>query len=464
MIRRPRQDELSPVQYTVEPRSDAPRALASPLLIIYAFIGLISIGTLLLSLPVAHAGSGFTPFFDALFTATSAVTVTGLIVTDTPTYWTTWGKAFLALLMFVGGLGFMTLATFALVLMGQRVTLSQRLIIRESMGTSQLGGLVRLILGIVVMAIIFQLVGFVVLAIRFWGLYPPLEALGHSAFHSISAFNNAGFTVFTESGGLSAHLFDLPIVLTFTALIVFGSLGYGVIIDTVRARRFSLFALTTKMVLVMTAALIVVGAVVFFVFEYRNSETLGSLPFAYKLSTVVFESVSARTAGFSIVDYAVTEPQTNFFATSLMYIGGASVSVAGGIKVNTVAIVLVAVLSGIRGRNHTSAFGREIPDDQINKALVIVAVSIGFIFVGVISLSMLEPSIPFLDLFFETVSAFGTNGLSTGITPELSIPGRLVLILTMFIGRIGPFTIGIAMAQRAETDLYRYPVEPVTLG
>ena len=455
---------MSPVNLTVRARKVPSRVLASPLILIYAFAALIAVGTALLLLPFSHEGSGPAPFMDALFTATSAVTVTGLVIQETSTYWTRAGQVMILGMMFVGGLGFMTIATFLLILIGQRVTLSQRLLVKESLGVDHMGGLVRLTVGIVLVAVVIQAAGFVALVIRFSFLYPPAEAAWQAVFHAVSGFNNAGFIALSERDGL-AHFRDDGVVLgTIGVLIVLGAISFWVLVDVVRVRRFSLFALTTKLVIVLTATLVVVGTVVFLASEYTNPATLGSLPVGQKLSTSVFESVSGRTAGFTTVNYDETEQHTNFFLTALMFIGGASGSVAGGIKVNTMAVVMAAVLSTLRGHTNAVAFGREIPHLLVQRAMVIGGVSTAFVFIVALLLTFSQTGFDFIDLLFEAVSAFGTVGLSTGLTAEMSRLGQAIIVGTMFIGRLGPLAIGLAMAQRAETDLYRYPSERVTIG
>ena len=457
---------MSPVRFTIAPRRMQSRALDSPLTLIYAFIGLIALGTLLLLLPISHHGGGLTPFVDALFTATSAATVTGLITQDTATYWTRTGQVFILGLMFVGGLGFMTFATFLLILIGHRVTLAQRLVVRESLGVNQLGGLVRLTVRIVVVAAGIQLAGFAALLVRFLFLYPAPEAVWQAAFHAVSGFNNAGFVALSDTSSLSAFQLDGAVLGTIGVLIVLGSISYWVMVDLVRYRRFSLFTLNTKLVLVLTLMLIVSGALVFFFSEYNNDKTLGPLPVLDKTLVSLFESVSGRTAGFATVSFGETEQHTNFFFTSLMFIGGASASVAGGIKVNTVGVVLVAVMSTIRGRSHASAFGREIPQPQVQRAMTIGAVATALVFLVALMLTFAETNgrFAFIDLLFESVSAFGTVGLSTGLTPDLSRWGHLILVASMFVGRTGPLTLGLAMVQRAEGDLYRFAQERVTIG
>ena len=464
VVRHPRQEEIGPVRLTVTARKAQSRALASPLILIYAFAGLITLGTLLLLLPASSEGRGAAPFVDTLFTATSAVTVTGLVVHDTATYWTRFGQVVILGLMFVGGLGFMTIATFLLILIGHRVTLAQRLLVKESLGVDQLGGLVRLTVIIVLVASAIQVAGFAVLFIRFSFLYSPPEAIWQAVFHAVSGFNNAGFVALKEPGGLASLRSEEAIIGTIAVLVALGSISFYVMVDVVRLRRFALFSLNTKLVVVMSSGLVLLGTVVFLSSEYQNPETLGPLPVEDKIAVSVFESISGRTAGFTTVDFGATQAQTNFFFTGLMFIGGASASVAGGVKVNTVAVILVALVAMFRGRSHASAFSREIPQPQIQRAMIIVAVAIAFVFLEVALLASVESGFDFMDLFFEGVSAFGTVGLSSGITPQLSGWGHAILMVAMFVGRLGPLTIGIAMAQSSGTDAYRYASERVTIG
>ena len=466
VVRHPREDEMGPVRLTVTTRRVQSRAFASPLILLYAFAGLIGLGTLLLILPLTHHDEGFTPLVDALFTATSAVTVTGLVTQDTATYWTRTGQVFIMAMMFVGGLGFMTIATFLLIIIGQRVTLAQRLLVKDSLQVNQVGGLVRLTVNLVLVAAGIQLAGFVALFAWFSLMsgYSTADAVWQAAFQSVSAFNNAGFVALPDTASLSAFQTDRVVLGITGVLIFFGAISYWAMVDFVRFRRFSLFTLNTKLVLIVTLALTVAGGLVFFFSEYDNA--LGPRSVLDKAFISVFESISGRTSGFTTVDYGGTEQHTNFFFTSLMFIGGASASVAGGIKINTVAIVLVAVISTIRGVGHPSAFGREIPQVQVHRATSIVVVALGLVFLVALTLTFAEAErgFDFIDLLFESVSAFGTVGLSTGLTSELSRWGQVILIASMFVGRIGPVTLALAMAQRGETDLYRFAQERVTIG
>ena len=420
----------------------------------------------MLLMPFSHHGSGMTPFIDALFTATSAATVTGLVIQDTATYWTRIGQVFILGLIFVGGLGFMSIATFLLVLFGQRVTLTQRLLMKESFGVDHLGGLARLTIRIVFIAAGVQLVGFVAL-LTIFALhydYSLAESIWQSAFHAVSAFNNAGFVALPDTESLSAFHTDKPLLAIISVLILLGSISFWVMVDLVRFRKLSLLTLNTKLVLVMSFTLIVLGSVVFFLSEYNNSHTLGESNILDKAMISIFESISGRTAGFSTVNFSTTQQHTNFFFLGLMFIGGASASVAGGIKVNTLAVVLVAVFSTIRGKNHASAFGREIPQTQVQRAMTIGTVASIFVFLVAFMLIFSEREFAFIDLLFESISAFGTVGLSTGPTAELSHWGHFILISSMFVGRIGPLILGLAMIQRSKSDLYRYAQERVTIG
>ncbi len=499
VVRHPRQEEITPVRVTLPTRKVQSRFLASPLILLYTFASLVALGTALLLLPFTHhdmtvvdsvtdpareislsdarkiesdatlgasIGGGFTPFVDALFTATSAATVTGLVTKDTGRYWTRAGQAIILVMMFVGGLSFMTMATFLLILIGQRLTLAQRLLVKDSLQVNELGGLARLTVKIVLVAALIQLVGMAVLAGKFSLLYSPPEAIWQATFHAVSGFNGAGFSMLPESRSLSAFQLDKVVLGTMGLLIVLGAISYWVMVDVVRYRRFSLYTLNTKLILILTGILILIGALVFFFSEYDNGSTIGSLSVADKAAVSVFESISGRTAGFTTVDYGETRQHTNFFFTSLMFIGGASASVAGGIKINTIAVVLVAILSTLKGRAHATAFGREIPQGQVHRAMTIGALAIAFVFLVALTLTFSEAGKGFLfiDLLFESVSGFGTVGLSTGLTPELSRAGQVILVATMFVGRIGPFMLGLGLVQRGESDLYRYAQERVTLG
>jgi trk system potassium uptake protein TrkH len=465
IVRHPREEQISPVRFEITTPRAQSRALASPIVLLYSFIGFILAGTLLLLLPFTSRASGFTPFVDALFTATSAVTVTGLVIQDTATYWTPAGQAIILALIFIGGLSFMAIATFLLILIGRRLSLGQRMLARDSYQINQLGGLARLTIKIVLVAAGIQIAGFVALAVRF-SLMSDLEGqpIWQALFQAVSGFNSAGFTNITDGKSLEEFRTD-KIVLGIMGLLIFlGGISYFVMVDIARLRRFSLFSLNTKLVLILTGVLTLSGALVFFTSEINNPNTIGNLSVGDKIMVSVFESTSGRTAGFSTVSYGETKQHTNFFFTALMFIGGASASVAGGIKINTLGVVLIAVLSTLNGLAHTRAFGREIPHVQVQRATAIAVMALIVVFLFALVLTFSEPEFAFIDLLFEAVSAFGTVGLSTGLTPDLHQGSHLILIVAMFLGRVGPFTLGLMMIERGENDLYRYAQERVTIA
>ena len=461
----PGQQQSGSVLVTVASRRMSSRFATSPLIIIYFFLVIICLGTVLLLLPFASKMEGSPPFTVALFTATSAITVTGLVVQDTAFYWTRAGQAIIMGMIYIGGLGFMTIATFLLIILGQRVTLTQRLLMRENLMLDQFGNLVRLTVAIVLVATGIQLLGFIVLFTYFYlFIYPLGEAIWQAAFHAVSAFNNAGFIAFNHPSGFVVFQTDKFIVGVMGALIFTGAISYLAVIDLVRVRRFSRFALNTKLVLVATAVLLLAGFAAMFVLEFNNPNTLGGLSLTEKVVVSAFHSISDRTAGFNIVDISSERNATNLFQMGLMFIGGASASVAGGVKVNTAAVAFIALFGQIRHRNKASAFGREVPDRQVQRAYLILSMSTAFVFLMVMLLSITEDGADALAVVFEVISAFGTCGLSLGITSALSPVGQLIITATMFIGKLGPLMIGVTMSQSSERDLYRYAQERVTIG
>ena len=463
VVRHPREQETRPLHIAVAPPRVPPKNFGSPYMLMGGFAFLIVIGTLLLLLPFTNTQGDVTPFTDALFTAASAVTVTGLIVVDTSTYWSFSGQLIIMVLIFTGGLGIMTSATFLLIIIGQRITLANRLLMRESLGVNQLGGLIRLTLKIVFVVVAIQIAGFLVLFLRLISEYPAATAFWQAGFHAVSGFNNAGFVIFPDSQSLSAFQRDYGLLIPMIILIILGTLSYSVMLDITSFRRFNRYTLDTKLVIVATTIILLLGVMVILVAEYGNANTLGPMPVWAKILNAVFHSVSGRTAGFTTVDFGDMEQHSNFFVIGMMFIGGASASTAGGIKVNTFAVLLAAVLSSIGGKTHATAFGREIPQPQVYRALTVLLLGMMMVFAVAFLLTISE-GFPFIQILFETVSAFATVGLSTGITGELSQLGRVIIIFTMFLGRVGPLTLALILAQREEAAPYRYAEERVKIG
>ncbi len=442
-----------------------PRFRSLPItVVVYAFAIIIGVGAVLLMLPVSSESGQSTPFVDALFTATSAVCVTGLVVVDTGPHFSLFGEGVIMALMQIGGFGIMTGGTFLLVSLGRRVGLREKLIVGESMGLDKLGGLVPLVMGIMVFTIVAEGLGMVMFYIRFSGEFPAHNAAWISVFHSVSCFNNAGFDLFGGNfQSLANYQNDPLMVLGTAALVILGGISFIVVVDVFRVRRFRRLGLDTKLVLFTSGVLLAVGMIVILAMEYNNADTLGLMPWPQKVLVAFFHAVTPRTAGFAVVNVGSMAVYTLFFMAMLMYIGGASGSTAGGIKVNTFGMLAATVWSTIRGREHAGAFGREFKSQQIHRALTIVMLSIGL--VGVVALVLvITQDAPFIDLLFETVSAFGTVGLSTGITGGLTTAGKMIIVLTMFVGRLGPLTLAFSLVQRQQRTIYRYPQEDVRIG
>ena len=451
------------------------RGPTSPMLLVYGFLGLVILGTALLILPMSNVEGGFTPFTQALFTCVSAVTVTGLIVVDTAEAWTGFGQVVILGLVFVGGLGFMTGAAFIVVVAGQRLSLSNRLIIMEGLGGGELGAVTSLVRNIVIVSILIQAVGAVALFLR-WYVFGELwagitlpDVIWHSIFHSITAFNNSGIEVLPDArlgGGASLEPFrsDVPVLTIIGSLIVTGGLGYVVLRDFVTLRRFGKFRLETKLVLVGSVALILIGAGVFLLSEWKNRELEGGVAIRTRLADAFFHSVSARTAGFSTFDYDLMHGSNTLPTEALMFVGGASASTAGGIKINTFMVVLFAIVANVRGRTNVTAFGREIPLGNVRRAFVVTLVAVFILVFFSYLLIAVQDTLPFRAALFESVSAFATVGLSMGITDQLNEPARVIVVVAMFLGRLGPLTLALLMTGQGAQERIRLTQDTVRIG
>ena len=464
VVRHPREEELQTVRISSTNRRSQPKIFASPLMLMYIFSGLIMIGTILLLMPFSTNSGDVTPFIDALFTATSAATVTGLTTVTTSAHWSSAGQAIILTLIFIGGLGLMTVTGVLLILFGHRVSLSQQVLIRDSFQINQLGGLAKITLLMVGFAILVQSIGFFVLLMRLVNIYPFGQAVWQSLFHSVSAFNNAGFVIFPNSESLSYFKNDYLILLIIGTLIFIGSIGYWTIIDLASNFSFSKLHLNTKLVILTTITLIFIGAVFFLISETNNPKTIKDLPVIQQIYISFFESISGRTSGFSTIQFSDTKQHTNFFFTALMLIGGSAASVAGGIKVNTLAIIAISVFSTIRCKSYASAFGREIPKSQIRLSISIGILAISCAFITSIILSITENQQSFINVWFETISALGTVGLTTGLSEQASSLGKLILSILMFTGRIAPITLALIVTQNLQKPSYKFAEEELILG
>lgn len=432
-------------------------------ILVLGFLAIILLGTLLLMLPQATGGEGLS-LLQALFTSTSAVCVTGLVVVDTGTTFTTLGQVIILLLIQVGGLGFMTMATMIFMALGRKISFRNRLLIQESLNQPTLQGMVRFVRVILFYTLLVEGIAAVILSLRFVGEMGWARGIYFGIFHSVSAFCNAGFDIMGNFTSLTSYKGDLVVNLTIMALLILGGLGFTVIGDLAHNwRKPSRLGFHSKLVLLLTGLLLVSAFLVIFALEFSNPATLAELPWSEKILGSAFTAATPRTAGFNTLATAELRQPTLFFIIILMFIGASPASTGGGIKTATLGVVLVAAYSMVRGDPDAVLYKRRLPQHVIHKALAIVLISIGLVMAVTLFLSIFEP-FDFLDIMFEVVSAFGTVGLSTGITQHLSGLGQVLIIFTMFVGRVGTVTLTLALDQRLKQYNVRYPEGRVMVG
>ncbi|MFV9568885.1 TrkH family potassium uptake protein [Thermoanaerobacter mathranii] len=429
------------------------------------FATIILIGTLLLMLPVATKSGERTDFLTALFTATSATCVTGLVVVDTKTYWSVFGQIVIMLLIQVGGLGIMTMSTLFALILGRKITFKERLVMQEAFNTNSLGGIVKFAKYILMVSFLFESIGAIMLTLRFLPQMGLKKAVYYGLFHSISAFNNAGFDLMGNFKSLTGYVSDWVVNLVVMGLIIFGGLGFYVLLDIYEHRHFNKFTLHSKIVITITLLLIAIGTLLIFLFEYNNPKTLGPLDFPTKILAALFQAVTPRTAGFNTLSLSDMTIASKFLTIILMFIGASPAGTGGGIKTTTFAVILYTVLSVIQGEEETVLYKRTISRNIVYKAVAISFISVFIIFSVTMVLSITETS-NFLTVLYETTSAFGTVGLSLGLTPELSTVGRIIIIFTMYTGRVGPLTLALALAkrQRRPKPIIKYVEEKIMVG
>lgn len=431
-------------------------------LALIVFAAIILVITSLLSLPFATTTGKSAPFIEALFTATSAVCVTGLTTVDTATYWSTFGQAVIALAMTVGGLGVMTLASILGMAVSRKIGLTQKYLaaVETQADLGEVGSLIRAVL--VVSASVQTLLFASLLPFFLSAGKPFLEASWHSLFMASSIFNNGGFVIMPE--GLNPHVSQWGLTLPIILGTVTGAIGFPVVLDMWRNRlRPSRWNLTTKISLVTYAGLFLFGAVAIFAFEVSNPATLGELNLGDKIGGAMLHSATARSSGLSTVPVGQMNGTTLFLLDSLMFIGGGSASAAGGIKVTTFAVLVLAIVAEARGDRDTEAFGKRLPADVLR--LAIAAAFLGAVMVGIGCVALLHIThLPLEAVLFETISAFATCGLSTGITPTLPVAAKWVLVGLMFAGRTGTMSLAAALALRSRRRVIRLPEERPTIG
>jgi trk system potassium uptake protein len=441
-----------------------------PRTICIGFLALISVGALLLMLPISVTPDHTSNWLVALFTSTSAVCVTGLVVVDTGTYFSAFGQAVVALLIQLGGLGYMTATTLLLLLIGRRLALKDRLAIQQATEAAELSNINQLVISIISMTLICELTGAFCLLPTFAQDFDFGQALWFSVFHSVSAFNNAGFGLLPDN--MVRYAEDAWPIAVVSALIIVGGIGYQVIMEAFlwlrdrlqRRRGRPFFSLHFKVVTSTTLFLLVLGTLALFFIEYDNPATLAGKSFSTQMLIAWFQSVVTRTAGFNSIDIGKMETGALFVVIALMFVGASPGSTGGGIKTTTLRVLLACTRTALRGKDEVTCYQRQIPPARVIKALSVVVSSAISVVIITTCISLSDPDFSFIAILFEVVSAFATVGLSTGITASLSQAGQLFIVAMMYIGRVGILLLMAAILGDPSPSAIHYPEEDLLTG
>jgi trk system potassium uptake protein TrkH len=446
------------------------RPLSPSQFLAFSFLAIIAVGGVLLSLPISAAAGRTVSVIDALFTSVSAVCVTGLITVDTPVDYSRFGQVIVLLLIQAGGLGYMTLSTVFVSALGRNVSLQERLTLQEALNVQDMEGLVRFAGTVLKLTLVIEGIGAAILALRWWPVMGAGDALWHGVFHAVSAFNNAGFALWSDN--LTSWRGDVTVNLVITFLIIAGGLGFFVWAELIGLRRRNVrLSVHTRLVLVASAALLVGGTVAFLALEWHNPRTLGPLPFGDRMLAAWFQSVTARTAGFNTIDIGAMTAPALFVMMALMFIGASPGSTGGGVKTTTFSITLAALWATVRGADDTVIFKRRLAAEVVAKAFFISLIA--FVALNAVAwLVLLTEGRDLMKTLFETTSAFGTVGLSMGeqgapvsLSGFFSPAGKLLMMAMMFIGRVGPLTLAIAVAKRSGARArLQYPEGRILIG
>ena len=440
--------------------------LSPPQILVLGFLSVILIGAIILSLPFSNTRG--CSFIDALFTSTSAVCVTGLIVKDIPNDFTLFGQIVIMILIQIGGLGYMTSATIIALIAGKKIGITERLTIKEGLNVETLEGIVKFTKKVLMFTLFFELTGALILTVRFLQDFNIKNAFLYGLFHTVSAFNNAGFSLFSDN--LMRYRSDITVNLTITTLIILGGIGFIVVRDIYDFQRKEVSRLSqhTKIVLTTTAILIIGGAISIYLLETSNLKTFMSMSLKERILVSYFSSVTPRTAGFNTVDYSLLRTETLFFSIILMFIGASPGGTGGGVKTSTFAIIIASLYATIRGLSDTVLFKRRVPSDTVAKSFLLVTFAAIFC-TAINHFIITTQDMQYLPSAFEVISAFGTVGLSVGdggvrsLSALFTPVGKSAIIFTMFVGRLGPLTLAIAITRKAH-ERFRYPEGRVIIG
>ena len=427
-------------------------------LLVLVFLFFIILGTLLLKTPAATSKP--IGWINTLFTSTSAMTVTGLAVVDTGTDYTLFGQLMILVLIQVGGLGIMSFAVLIFIMLGKKIGLKERLLIQQSLNQTSLGGIIKLIKSLFIYSFAIEMLAMLILAVKWVPEYGFARGVYYSLFHAVSAFNNAGFSIWPDS--LMQYEGDPLVNLVISFLFIIGGIGFTVLSDLWHKRNFKKLSLHSKLMIYGTFIINLSAMISIFLLEYQNQKTLGMLPPAEKLWGAYFQAVTPRTAGFNTADIGSLHESTITLLLLLMFVGAGSASTGGGIKLTTFLVILLSVITFLKGKKHISIAKKTLKDQLIIRSLAISTISVLLILAAVFILNMTEPK-PFLAILFEVVSAFGTVGLSMGITADLTPVGKILIIFIMFLGKLGPLTLAFSLA-RPEQENIRYSSEDILTG
>ena len=439
-------------------------------IMVIGFALVILIGAILLNLPISTQNGEQIGFLNALFTSTSAVCVTGLVVVDTATYWSIFGQVVIIILIQIGGLGFMTVTTLFALIAKKKIKLRERLLIQESLNQFDLSGLVKLTRYIIVTTFMIEGIGALLLSTVFIPQFGLGRGIWYSIFHAISAFCNAGFDLMGSVSGpfssLTSYVNNFTVTMTICGLIIFGGIGFPVIIDVVKNKKISKLNIHSKVVLFTSAILIIIGMVFILLVESNNPDTLGNLSIKGKLLASFFQSVTARTAGFNTIDLSIIHESSMLVMIVLMFIGASPASTGGGIKTTTLATLIITVKSFILGKQDIEAYNRRIDNMTARKSLSIFFIGVVVVFSGTLIISLTNSDFSLVESAFEVVSAFATVGLSIGGSPNLTTVAKIFIMLFMFMGRVGSLTIFMALASRGvkNNSPIRYPEGKIIVG
>lgn len=434
----------------------------APLFLGMSFLIVILIGATLLSLPIASVDGNSVGFVNAFFTASSATAVTGLVVANTATQWTMFGKVVIITLIQIGGLGTITLFSIATVLLGRKISLQQRLLVKEQLNITSMSGIVKWVIYVTKITFLIEFTGALLLSFSLIPKYGFKTGVWYSIFHAISAFCNAGFDLFGDS--IVSYSGDIYINMIICGLVILGGLGFLVYMDIYNAGSFRKLKVHSKVVITVSALLLFAGTIATLLIEYNNSLSIGEFGFGHKVLASFFQSTVTRTAGFNSIDIGQVHDATAIIYIFLMFIGGSPASTAGGLKTTTFAVMIFSTIGMVRGEHDIVIFNRKIDKEVILRALAITIVCISLVITVTMAVAIIEHDrFEFLDILFESVSAFGTVGMTRGITPHLSDISKVILAFTMFIGRVGPTTLAVGLMKTKPSSI-KYASGKILVG